>query len=150
MLTWMGFVSFHPINTPTILETVDAGEIQHWVRPPMESDLGLSATILAIRSHPPGPIWVENPPDIPGAVQTTENWVLHLIPYLKREGMNEDTWPVYIRFNEDFFEHRNGYFQPTNDDDVPVTHPQTQVVWGAIPADVQVPELRTGFQVLHE
>lgn len=129
---WMTWVSWNQHTAPALVESVDPGNIQQWIRPPNESDLGLHAASVAIKGQPPGSIWVIQPPEIPTEIQTTSNWGNHLIPYLRRQGMSDDTWQVVLLYE--------GSSQPEE-------APSAQLVWGAIPPDVEVPELQTGFQV---
>ena len=63
---------------------------QTWLGPPDPDDLGLSATVAAIAAAPPGPVAVFAPPPIPCAVQSTHDWIEHLGPRLRYEGVERD------------------------------------------------------------
>ena len=130
MASWLVIASTRLQPAPEIVEVVDPGCIQHWIRPPMDSDLGLHAASVALRARPDGPVWVERAPDIPCELQTTHPWAYHLGPFLRREGLDRE---VYI----------------LQEDQPEPTEPATaRLVWDQDPPDVQVDELQTGFQVL--
>ena len=130
LLGWLTLSSTRQHKAPEIVEIVDPGCIQHWIRPPMETDLGLHAASVALRARPDGPVWVEEAPEIPCDIQTTHPWAYHLDPFLRREGMDREV--VII-----------GEGEPA-----PSGSASSRLVWNLEPPDVEVPELGGGFQVL--
>jgi hypothetical protein len=127
---WLALSSTQQHKAPEIVEIVDPGCIQHWIRPPMETDLGLHAASVALRARPDGTVWVEGSPEIPCSLQTTHPWAYHLDPYLRREGMDREVMIL------------------TDDQPIPQEAPSSRLVWNLEPPDVEVPELGGGFQVL--
>jgi hypothetical protein len=148
LMSWTVLSSMRLVPAPEIVERVDPGCIQHWIRPPAQSDLGLHAASVALHARPRGSIWVEEAPEIPCAVQTTHPWGNHLGPYLKREGM-------YNQSDQNQGGKADGSEEPETqvlvilkDDPLPEAAPSARLVWGIEPPDVEVPELGGGFQVL--
>jgi len=84
---WLGWRSTHaPLDLPRSLQRVVPGCPQHWLRPPVDDDLGLAAVAARVREAGPGPVRVIGGPDIPCALQTTAPWAEQLSPYLRRTG----------------------------------------------------------------
>ena len=73
---------------PPLVEAVDDGCLQRWVRPPVPDDFGLSAVASAVRSAQVQRVGVLGGPQIPCTVQTTHGWIDHLSPYLRRSGVD--------------------------------------------------------------
>ena len=67
---------------------VDPGCPQEWIRPPGDSDVGLSRAAEALAKLGPGDVRVVADPAIPCAVQTTHDWSNHLGPLLRRRGQD--------------------------------------------------------------
>ena len=132
LLGWLAWTSYRPHPAPSLVEIVDPGCIQHWIRPPMDNDLGLHAASVALQARPEGRVWVEGAPEIPCAIQTTHPWAYHLDPFLRREGMDREV--VILQ----------------EGDPRPEEPPSARLVWGQAPPDVEVPILNDGFQVLGE
>jgi hypothetical protein len=73
---------------PPLVDAVDDGCLQRWVRPPVPDDLGLSAVAAAVRASQPQRVGVIAGPQIPCTIQTTHRWIDHLSPYLRRSGVD--------------------------------------------------------------
>lgn len=87
--TWLTVLSTHwTLPAPPLVEAVDDGCLQRWVRPPVRDDFGLSAVESAVRSAQAQRVGVLSGPQIPCSVQTTHRWVDHLSPYLRRAGVD--------------------------------------------------------------
>lgn len=88
---WLGWRSLSPgLVLPAPLQQVVPGCPQHWLRAPVDDDLGLSAVAARLASLPPGPVRVLDGPEIPCELQTTAPWAEHLGPYLRRTGRDRE------------------------------------------------------------
>ena len=65
---------------------VDPGCPQQWIRPAIQSDLGLTAAADWLDGAGSGDVLVLGDPAVPCAVQTTHDWSRHLGPLLRRRG----------------------------------------------------------------
>jgi hypothetical protein len=89
-LGWVTLASIRPLPVPRSAEVFDARCPQRWLRPPNPEDLGISEVVEALRTAPPGPILVVDPPEIPCEIQTTHDWGAHLAPALRRAGQDRE------------------------------------------------------------
>ena len=87
---WLFLASIHSTAVPALVDELDPGCAQRWLRAPEGSDLGLDRVAEAVRRAPPGPIAVIEGPQIPCTLQTTHPWIDHLGPYLRREGLERE------------------------------------------------------------
>ena len=78
------------LPSPPLVERVDDGCRQRWMRPPVSEDFGLQAVAAAARQRQASVVLVIDSPDIPCSVQTTHRWIDHLQPYLRREGIEAE------------------------------------------------------------
>ncbi len=83
---WTVWASSDSLPIHTRSPSVDPGCPQQWLRPPSNSDVGLSAAADLLASTGPGDVLVVNDPAIPCALQTTHDWSNHLGPLLRRRG----------------------------------------------------------------
>ena len=83
----VGVASLITLPSPPLVERVDDGCRQRWLRPPVSEDFGLQAVAAAARQRQATVVSVLDSPDIPCSVQTTHRWIDHLQPYLRREGI---------------------------------------------------------------
>lgn len=87
---WLALASLRPIPPPDLVDALDPGCTQVWLRPAEPDDLGLSTVARAVAGARPGAVAVADPPEIPCAVQTTHPWLSHLGPYLRRAGVERE------------------------------------------------------------
>lgn len=87
---WLIFTSVRTLPPPAVVDALDPGCTQLWLRAPIDDDLGLGEVIAAVREAPPGRVAVQRAPEIPCAVQTTHGWFHHLGPALRRAGVERE------------------------------------------------------------
>lgn len=104
---WLALASLRPVPPPDLVDALDPGCTQLWLRPAVPDDLGLGAVSRAVAGAREGPVAVARAPEIPCSVQTTHPWLSHLGPYLRRAGeereLVEGTDPaaaVQLRFTD--------------------------------------------------
>jgi hypothetical protein len=86
----LGLMSAVALPEAPLSRRLDPRCPQTWLGPPDPDDLGLAATVAAIAAAPPGPVAVFAPPPIPCAVQSTHDWIEHLGPRLRYNGVERD------------------------------------------------------------
>lgn len=86
---WLGYTSWFELPPPGLVQAMESGCVQRWIRPPRPDDFGLPEVAAAAASSP-GPVVVIAPPEIPCLVQTTAPWIEHLRPWLEREGLDRE------------------------------------------------------------
>ena len=84
---WLALVSLTTLPSPPLINSVDEGCLQRWLRPPIKDDFGLAAVSEVVQARGAGVVVVLDAPEIPCAVQTTHGWINHLSPYLRRDGL---------------------------------------------------------------
>lgn len=88
---WLGWRSLSPgLSLPPPLQEVVPGCPQHWLRAPIDDDLGIAAAAELLVRAPPGAVRVLDGPEIPCSIQTTAPWAEHLGPALRRRGQDRE------------------------------------------------------------
>jgi hypothetical protein len=85
---WLVLTSTTSVPLSLTPDSIDPGCPQSWLRPPDNRDLGLQQTADTLKDMPSGPILLIEGPSIPCHLQTTHDWVEHLLPYLRRSGID--------------------------------------------------------------
>ena len=84
---WVIGASARTIPAPSLVDDLDPGCTQRWLRAPQPDDLGMLAVTQAVAAAAPGPVVVLGGPAIPCDVATTHPWIEHLGPSLRRAGL---------------------------------------------------------------
>lgn len=87
---WLVLASTVPLPEPSLYERVDPGCAQRFLGPPLRDALGFGAVAAAVARAGAGPVVVLGGPEIPCEVRATHPWIEHLVPYLRREGLDRD------------------------------------------------------------
>lgn len=88
---WLGWRSLSPgLALPDAIQQVVPGCPQHWLRAPVDDDLGIGAVVDRLAQLGPGMVRVIDEPEVPCELQTSPPWSEHLKPALRRQGQERE------------------------------------------------------------